>query len=78
MLNDRKCTSCGLDKEDLLEDLGTVQKELIQCPLCDAMTFKKIHRAPYIETDGKYSFLDTMDRNRQAAADGHGNHSYKI
>jgi predicted nucleic acid-binding Zn ribbon protein len=77
-LYDRRCTACNLIEIDRLEAFGA--DELIECPECHSLSFKKQPCCPsfiWIAGENAADFANELDRRREAAANGHGNHSLK-
>lgn len=75
-LNDRECTDCNLYLEDIYENYDDTVKEYITCPKCGSSHFKKILRAPRIDTAGLYAGINYLDNERAKSAAGHGNISF--
>ena len=71
---DRRCQECDTKEYDLFEQK---YEDVKVCPSCGKLTFVKVYSAPHLPPDGLYSFNSALDKNREKAANGHGNVSLK-
>lgn len=75
-LRDRHCLDCKFAEDDILEKQFDYH-EVVQCPKCGNFSYMAKAARTYFDDRGLWGFNRALDRNREKAAAGLGNASYK-